>query len=161
PQERESLYRNQDWRARTKAGIDRKWLRRLASAIVQETEVHEAIRNRPTLAELADAQSTTPFDLLVDPSPAGGLPTRFPIATTNTDEVVIERLLKDPRCFLGLSDAGAHVTQLCDANYATHLLGHWVRDRGALPLEMAVWRLTGHPAQVYGLHDRGRITVGY
>ena len=35
-----------------------------------------------------------------------------------------------------------------------------VRELGALSLETAVWRLTGHPAAVYGLEDRGRIVVG-
>jgi len=35
-----------------------------------------------------------------------------------------------------------------------------VRDRGAMPLERAVHKLTGEPAQVYGLADRGTVTVG-
>src|SRR5262249_13385705 len=77
--------------------------------------------------------------------------------TTNTVDAVVDAMLRDRRCLLGLSDAGAHVTQMCDANYAPHLLSYWVRERGTLPLETAVWRLTGHPAEVYGLHDRGRL----
>ena len=55
-------------------------------------------------------------------------------------------LLADDNLLLGLSDAGAHTSQLCDANYSTWLLGHWWRDPGLLTLEQAVWRLTGHPA---------------
>jgi N-acyl-D-aspartate/D-glutamate deacylase len=45
--------------------------------------------------------------------------------------------------------------------WATHLLGHWVREVGALTLEQGVWRITGHPAQVYRLRGRGRIAPGY
>src|SRR4029453_17726083 len=103
---------------------------------------------------------TTLFDVLVDLSVADGLATRFKVAVANTDDRVISHLLADRRCLVGLSDAGAHVTQLCDANYATYLLGYWVRERGALPLEFAVWRLTGQPAAVYGLDDRGVIATG-
>ncbi len=51
---------------------------------------------------------------------------------------------------IGLSDAGAHVSQLCDACMATDLLGNWVRDRGVLTLEAGVHKLTGEPAGVYG-----------
>jgi N-acyl-D-amino-acid deacylase len=161
PEDRVRLYQDHEWRQRAKERIDPKWRRRLAAATVQETVVHTSLMNGPTLGELAEQQGSTPFDLMVDLALTDNLATRFKVATTNTVEPVIEHLLQDPRCLLGLSDAGAHVTQICDAIYAPHLLGHWVRERGILPLETAVWRLTGHPAQVYGLRDRGRIGVGY
>jgi N-acyl-D-aspartate/D-glutamate deacylase len=35
-----------------------------------------------------------------------------------------------------------------------------VRERGDFPLEFGVWRLTGHPAQVFGIKDRGLIETG-
>jgi N-acyl-D-aspartate/D-glutamate deacylase len=44
--------------------------------------------------------------------------------------------------------------------FATYLLQHWVRETGALSLEKAVWRLTGHPASVFRLPDRGVIAPG-
>ena len=59
-----------------------------------------------------------------------------------------------------MSDAGAHASQLCDACAPTHLLGHWVRERKALPLEEAVRRLTSAGADAFGLSDRGRLEVG-
>src|SRR5262249_52702769 len=37
----------------------------------------------------------------------------------------------------------------------------WARERGTLMLEEAVWRLTGQPAAVFGLRDRGRLAVGF
>jgi N-acyl-D-aspartate/D-glutamate deacylase len=61
---------------------------------------------------------------------------------------------------LGLSDAGAHTSQLCDADFATYLLQHWWRDRRVLTLEKAIWRLTGQPAAFLGLTDRGRLEKG-
>jgi len=61
---------------------------------------------------------------------------------------------------IGLSDAGAHASQLCDACAPTELLGTWVRERGVLSLEEAVRRLTTQPAEVFGITDRGRLAPG-
>jgi N-acyl-D-amino-acid deacylase len=80
---------------------------------------------------------------------------------TNDCEPDLADVLKDDASLLGLSDAGAHGSQLCDAVFSTYLLEHWVRDTGTLTLEKAVWRLTGHPAQVLRLRDRGRIEAGF
>ena len=41
------------------------------------------------------------------------------------------------------------MSQLCDACYTTHLLGHWVRERGAMSLERAVHMLTGRTAALF------------
>lgn len=40
------------------------------------------------------------------------------------------------------------------------VLGHYVRDVGLLPLEEAVHRMTGRPAQVFDFTDRGVIRTG-
>jgi N-acyl-D-aspartate/D-glutamate deacylase len=61
---------------------------------------------------------------------------------------------------LGLSDAGAHVDQLCDAPLATDLLGNWVRDRGVMPVERAVRKLSGEPADMFGFVGRGYLREG-
>ena len=60
---------------------------------------------------------------------------------------------------LGLSDAGAHASQLCDSCFSTHLLSHWVRDRRAFTLEEAVRKLTSEPAAIFGITDRGTLAV--
>jgi N-acyl-D-amino-acid deacylase len=97
----------------------------------------------------------------VELSLAEDLKTRFRIVLFNDDEETIGRLLQDDRTLLALSDAGAHASQLCDACFSTDLLGHWVRELGVLDLEQAVWRLTGHPASVFRISDRGHIAPGY
>ena len=73
----------------------------------------------------------------------------------NDDEDGIGVLLNEPGCALGLSDAGAHVGQLCDAPLPTDLLGPWVRDRGVMSLEKAVHKLTQEPAELFGFDGRG------
>jgi N-acyl-D-aspartate/D-glutamate deacylase len=41
------------------------------------------------------------------------------------------------------------------------LLGYWVRERGAMSLEQAVWRLSGQPATIFRIPERGRLAPGY
>ena len=72
----------------------------------------------------------------------------------------VAELLTHPSTMLGLSDAGAHASQLCDACAPTDLLGRWVHDKGVLALEEAVRRLTAEPAEVFGIADRGRLAPG-
>ena len=85
---------------------------------------------------------------------------RWRIALLNFEESEVQEIVQDPNVVLGLGDGGAHMSQLCDACHPTYLLGHWVRERQALSLEEAVRRLTWHPAEVFGLQDRGRVAVG-
>ena len=72
----------------------------------------------------------------------------------------IADLLQQDGVLMGLSDAGAHVSQLCDACMPTDLLGNWVREREVLTLEHAVHKLTGEPAGVYGFEGRGVLAAG-
>ncbi len=88
------------------------------------------------------------------------LRTRFNSVLANNDPDGIAWLLPRDHVLLGLADSGAHVSQLCDACFATDLLGNWVRDREVMPLERAVHKLTGEPARVYGLDDRGVVAEG-
>jgi N-acyl-D-amino-acid deacylase len=113
-----------------------------------------------TLGDIADQRGVSAIELAIDLSLETGLETRFRMAAANTDEVMVGRLLQHPATMLGLSDAGAHASQLCDAGASTHLLGHWVRDKGVLTIEEAVRRLTTQPAEIFGISDRGRLEEG-
>jgi N-acyl-D-aspartate/D-glutamate deacylase len=76
----------------------------------------------------------------------------------NLDE--LGDLLASPRIFPSLGDAGAHVSQIMDADWSTFVLSHWVRDRGIYSVEEGVRRLTSGPARVLGLSDRGVLEAG-
>lgn len=112
------------------------------------------------VAEMAAERGAHPVDLVLDIALETKLEARFRIAAMNTDEEVVSRLLNHPHTMLGLSDAGAHASQLCDACAPTHLLGHWVRERGDVSLEHAVHLLTGRAAEVFGMEGRGRLAEG-
>jgi N-acyl-D-aspartate/D-glutamate deacylase len=159
--QRAGLYADPSWRARARQDVGGVWGTRWSKTTIQETEKFSEWRNGPTLVELAASRESDPFDLMVDLSLEEDLATRFRIVLANDDEEDLANLLRDERAVLGLSDAGAHASQLCDACYSTYLLEHWVRDTGVLSLEQAVWRLSGHGAQVFRLAGRGRIAAGF
>ena len=75
----------------------------------------------------------------------------------------ISKTLKYPNTVCGLGDGGAHMRMICDAPLPTLLLAYWARDRKRgprIPLELAVRKLSGEPAELYGLSDRGHLAVG-
>jgi N-acyl-D-aspartate/D-glutamate deacylase len=113
-----------------------------------------------TVADVAAERGVDPVALVLDLALASNLEARFRVAALNTDEKALAELLTHPAAMLGLSDAGAHASQLCDANFATHLLAHWVREKGVLTLEQAVRLLTSRSADVFGLRGRGRLAPG-
>jgi N-acyl-D-amino-acid deacylase len=71
-------------------------------------------------------------------------------------------LMAHPASVLGLGDGGAHVDIICDAGYPSFLLAYWARDRerGTLPLEIAIKILTSEPARLFGMADRGTVVFG-
>jgi N-acyl-D-amino-acid deacylase len=76
---------------------------------------------------------------------------------------VLREMLLDPHTVTGLSDAGAHVTLICDATMPTTQLTYWVRDRKRgerLPLEFVVAKQTAGNARLYGFTDRGVLAPG-
>jgi len=69
-------------------------------------------------------------------------------------------MLAHPDAMIGASDAGAHVLANTDSCYAVWTLQHWVRERKVLDLEGAIRKLTADQADLFGLHDRGRVAPG-
>ena len=159
--ERIAAYRDPAWRARAweelngRGVLPPNW----SSLAVAESTTHPDLIGRP-LPEIAQEQGCTPLDVMLDVSLSENLETRFTSVLANNDPDAIAWLLPQDTVLLGLADSGAHVSQLCDACFATDLLGNWVRERAVMPMERAIYKLTGEPAAVYGLTDRGTIAPG-
>ena len=113
-----------------------------------------------TIAELAKAQSADPVDRFFDIALSEDLATVFNAKLLNVAEDSVAELLHHPDSLISLSDAGAHLTFMCDAGFGLHLLGRWVRERGDFDLPEAVRQITSRPAEIYGIRDRGRLAVG-
>jgi len=160
-EDRIASYRDPSWRAGTQEQLDsaRFSLFNPASLSVADSPSRPDLADR-SVVELAEEQGVTPLDVLLDLSLADGLTTRFWSVLANNNPEGIGYLLPRDDVLLGLADSGAHVSQLCDACFATDLLGNWVRERQVMSLEKAVHKLTAEPARVYGLGDRGSVEIG-
>ena len=113
-----------------------------------------------TVDELARETGKDPLDAMLDLALAEDLDTEFSALLLNSDEKAVGELLRHPHSLVSLSDAGAHLTLFNDAGFGLHLLAHWTRETGVLKLEEAARKLTGDPAAVFGIADRGRLKEG-
>ncbi len=108
----------------------------------------------PTVAEAAAARGVDPVELMLDLA-VDDFGTFFSQTFAPFDHDAVRTAMLHPRSVTGFSDAGAHVSQMSDCSLPTHLLAHWVRDRGDFSLEEGVRMLTLEPARAWGFHSRG------
>lgn len=109
------------------------------------------------MAEAAGEHPAETFLRLSDESDGRAL---FTIRLFNQNLEALKRVLSRDFVMPGLGDAGAHVSQIMDAGWATFVLSHWGRDAGLYSLEEAVRRITSGPARVLGVSDRGALAPG-
>jgi N-acyl-D-aspartate/D-glutamate deacylase len=81
--------------------------------------------------------------------------------TTVDNDDTIEAAMRRPNTVMTFSDAGAHVSQVCDGSLATYLLGYWVRQRQRFTLPEAVRMVSSVPAAAWGFADRGLLRPGF
>ncbi len=164
PEKLKKLYADPDFRRSVademSKGILRRNYNRIEVSDVGKAELKSLIGR--SVADIARERGREgqEFETMLDLAIEDDLDISFAQSVFNTNEERLAKLINDPRPMIGLSDAGAHVTLLCDAGYCTYLLGHWVRDLEAITLEYAVKRLTSEPADFFGLKGRGRLSVG-
>ena len=155
-----AAYRDPEWRARAAADLEQVPMRpRWETCEIDESERFPELVGR-RVDELARERGCGPLDVICEVALDDGLATRFRIYIANDEPTSVGHLLMHESVALGLSDAGAHVGQLCDAPIATDLLGTWVRERGVMPLERAVRKLSGEPADMFGFTGRGYLREG-
>jgi N-acyl-D-aspartate/D-glutamate deacylase len=163
---------NQDGEARARAYADPTWRAKATAEVdgaehsldwetvtIAESENFPALVGRSVL-EVATDRGTSPLETMLDIALGDDLRTRFGVAVANWEPHLVGPIMQTEGVLLGLADSGAHVGQLCDACFATDLLGTWTRDRGVFSVEAAVHKLTGEPAAFLGLHDRGVLAPG-
>ncbi len=132
----------------------------LADPVDYEPGSHECLGARA--AATGDDLMSVMYDFLLEQggtamgSLMGGL-------DVHARQEVIREMLVHPATVTGLSDAGAHVTLICDASMPTTQLTYWARDRRRgerIPLEFLVHKQTARNAALYGLTDRGTLAPG-
>ncbi len=162
----QSLLKSPEFRARVRKDLEQPIAVRLFNGEWDKLKVVEVAKSKnrhlegKSVKAAAEEAGVDPLDWILDLSLEEELKTTFAAVLLNSDERAVAKLLTDPFSSIALSDAGAHLTFFCDAGFGLHLLGHWVRRQGIMPLEEAVRRLTSQSAEIFGLRDRGRLTQG-
>jgi N-acyl-D-aspartate/D-glutamate deacylase len=117
-----------------------------------------------TVDEIATERGTAPFDTVLDIVLADDLRTVLWPNTDDGDEstwTMRSEIWSDPRAMVGGSDAGAHLDRMCGSNYPTAFLDDCLHGRKLVPLEAAVHMMTGQPASLFGLRERGQVAEGF
>jgi N-acyl-D-aspartate/D-glutamate deacylase len=112
------------------------------------------------VADMAAARGIDPVELIIQLARETDLHQFFVQTNLPFDHEETKQYLQHPRTVMSFSDSGAHVSQMSDASIQTHLLAHWVRDRGDFTLEEGVRMITLAPARAWGFHDRGLLREG-
>ena len=166
PEQLKAVFRDPAWRAKFRDNarnprpgmiFQGNW-DRVMVAVVQKP-ANATYVNR-YLHEIAASEKRDPLDVMLDLALDENLETAFLGRFLNVGDEGVARLLKHEAGVVALSDAGAHLIYMCDAGFGLHFLAHWVRERGDFDLVEGVRRLTSHPADLYGIQNRGRIAVG-
>jgi N-acyl-D-aspartate/D-glutamate deacylase len=162
-----AVYRDPAWRAAVRKELEARRGRLVFNGEWDKLFLVEAAKHEnsklegATLAELARKTNKDPLDCILDFALEEDLDTMFVAQLLHNDDQAVGKILADPGTHISLSDAGAHLTFFCDAGFGLHLLGHWSRDLGVLDLPQAVHRLTGQPAKLFGIRNRGLLREGY
>jgi N-acyl-D-aspartate/D-glutamate deacylase len=160
---RRAAYADPQWRAQAIRGFaaqERLRPRWDTYELVDPPGAHRDLAGR-RLAKVAAERGVEPLDLILDAAlEADDLNVRVHCIVSNDDADAVASILQEDHCTFGLSDAGAHINQLCDASQATEFLGAWVRGRSLMPIEEAVRKLTGVQADLFGFADRGYLRPG-
>jgi N-acyl-D-aspartate/D-glutamate deacylase len=157
------LYADADFRRAFRQELER---RAVLSDLWRRTKIKEAAAPALKTAEwqsvdeIARQRAADPLDVFFDLAIEDSLELVYMVPLLDINEERVALKFSDPRTMIGISDGGAHVDMLCNAGYPTYLLGTFVRDRQALPLERAIQRITSEPAHFFGINDRGLLRPG-
>ena len=139
----------------------RVWHRDFDDAVITECP-EESLVGR-SVAKVAKERGLHPVDCFLDLVVEHGTAFRWTTVIANHREKVANRLINTPGVTVGFSDAGAHLRNMAFYNFGVCLLDrvHRAAERGKpfMPLEKAVYKLTGELADFYQV-DAGRIRPG-
>jgi len=148
------LYADPEFRAKVWSKLDQRvpetFKNSFRGTVISEVPGKPELRERG-LFDLAAERGVTPIELLFDLGLGSDLQARFRMPVANHEEDEVQELLLSKDTVLGLSDAGAHASQLCDACLTTYLFRRWVREKQVIKLEEAVRMVTSRPAEVFAL----------
>ncbi len=116
-----------------------------------------------SFGDVAAARGIHAVDAFLDLVVEHGRALRWRTTIANDRPEQIATLINEPSALIGFADSGAHIRNMAFYSFPLRAL-RYVRDREragrpVMPIERAVWRLTGELADWLGV-DAGRLRVG-
>lgn len=161
PAQRQLLYRDSDWRRQ----LRREWLSRFGASFhkdlarMQIVGCPDAALIGQSFADVALRRGQAAVDTFIDLISEYDEHIRWHSVIANDRPAEMRRYLQHPYIQLGFSDAGAHNRNLAFQNSHLWFLRDCLLHSDALPVEKAVWRITGELADWFGL-DAGYLQEG-
>jgi N-acyl-D-aspartate/D-glutamate deacylase len=163
---RDALMREPGYRRRFREDYEarftpRVWQRDFGQAFI--TACPDASMIGKSVGEVALARGAHPVDTFLDLVVEHGRAFRWHTLIANHRPGERAWMMREPSALIGFSDAGAHIRNMAFYSFPLRMLAH-VREREKLgkpimPLEKAVWRLTGELGDWLGV-EAGHIRVG-
>jgi N-acyl-D-aspartate/D-glutamate deacylase len=164
--ERNALLREEAYRRRFRKDYEAKfsprvWQRSFHDAFIVACP-DESVVGR-SFGDVAEARGIHPVDAFLDLVVEHGKKLRWRTLIANDRPKEIATLLSEPAALVGFADSGAHIRNMAFYSFPLRTL-RYIRDRAVagqpvMPIEKAVWRLTGEIGEWLGV-DAGRLRVG-
>lgn len=154
---KDPAYRRRFRKDYERRGTSRVWQRDLHDAFV--VACPDAALVGQSFGAIAEARGEHAVDVFLDLAVEHGRALRWRTTIANHRPREVARMVNERATLVGFSDAGAHIRNMAFYAFPLHLLRMVKRDPSVMPLERAVWRLTGELADWLGV-DAGHLRVG-
>jgi N-acyl-D-aspartate/D-glutamate deacylase len=153
---KDEAYRRKFRKEYERKGTARVWQRNFHDAFI--VECPDATLVGKSFGDVADARGIHPVDAFLDLVVEHGRSLRWRTTIANDRPAEMARLIAEKSALIGFADSGAHIRNMAFYSFPLRML-RYVRDTKTMPIETAIWRLTGELADWMGI-DAGRLAVG-
>ncbi|MBM7060652.1 amidohydrolase family protein [Pseudomonas sp. UL073] len=163
---RSELFQDESYRRQFRQEVDKRfgprvWHRDFNDAWIVQCPDPSLVGH--SIGELASTRGMHPGDLFLDLLVEHGSRLRWRTLIANHRPEVVEKLVAEPSTLIGFADSGAHIRNMAFYNFGVRLLklvqNSIQRGQPAMPLETAIWRLTGELGNWFNV-DAGVLAVG-
>ncbi|HEY7954002.1 MAG TPA: amidohydrolase family protein [Polyangia bacterium] len=158
---RNELMQREDYRRAFRRDYEKRWSPRVWNRDFYDAEIvscPERALEGKSFGQVADARGVHPVDAFLDLVVAHGKRLRWRMVIANHRPAEVARMVSDEAALIGFADSGAHIRNMAFYSFPLGML-KLVRDRKVMPIERAVYRLTGEIADWLGI-EAGRLALG-
>jgi N-acyl-D-aspartate/D-glutamate deacylase len=159
--ERNELMKDEAYRRKFRKDYERKgtarvWQRNFHDAFI--VACPDAALVGTSFGHVADARGIHPVDAFLDLVVEHGKALRWRTTIANDRPAEMARLISERSALIGFADSGAHIRNMAFYSFALRML-RYVREHKTMPIEHAIWRLTGEIGDWMGI-EAGHLRVG-